>query len=64
MSPTGGHTENILLIVLIQLTVIIAASRMFGGLFRRIGQPLVCGETWEVTGCSIHWPRASGSMFR
>jgi Kef-type K+ transport system membrane component KefB len=44
MSPTGGHTENILLIVIIQLIVIVAASRIFGGLFRRIGQPLVCGE--------------------
>src|SRR6266849_5607239 len=60
MSPTGGHTENILLIVLIQLTVIIAASRMFGGLFRRIGQPLVCGE---IAAGLILGPSFFGRMF-
>jgi hypothetical protein len=37
MSPTGGHTENILLIVIVQLVVIITASRLFGGLFRQMG---------------------------
>ena len=44
MSPTGGNLENVLLIVIVQLIVIVAASRCFGGLFRRLGQPLVCGE--------------------
>ena len=44
MSPAGGQTENILLIVIIQLIVIVAVSRIFGNLFRRMGQPLVCGE--------------------
>ena len=44
MSPTGGHIENVLLIVILQLIVIVSASRLFGSLFRRIGQPLVCGE--------------------
>ena len=42
MSPTNGHTENILLIFVMQLIVILASSQVFGGLFRRIGQPLVC----------------------
>jgi len=44
MSPTNGHTENILQIVVLQLIVIVASSRVFGMLFRRFGQPLVCGE--------------------
>jgi hypothetical protein len=37
MSPTNGHSENILLIVVLQLIVIVASSRVFGALFRRIG---------------------------
>src|SRR5215467_11692766 len=44
MSPTSSHVENILLIVIVQLIVIVASSRAFGVLFRRIGQPFVCGE--------------------
>ncbi len=43
-SPVNAHIENILLTVLVQLMVIIAASRLSGALFRRLGQPLVCGE--------------------
>lgn len=43
-SPVNAHIENILLTVLIQLIVIIAASRISGAAFARIGQPLVCGE--------------------
>jgi hypothetical protein len=31
MSPTGTQTENILLIVIVQLIIIVAASRLFGG---------------------------------
>jgi Kef-type K+ transport system membrane component KefB len=60
MSPTGGHTENILLIVIIQLIVIVAVSRIFGGLFRRIGQPLVCGE---IAAGLILGPSFFGRMF-
>jgi len=60
MSPTGGHIENVLLIVIIQLIVIIAASRFFGGLFRRIGQPLVCGE---IAAGLILGPSFFGGMF-
>src|SRR5499433_2212637 len=44
MSPTNAHSENILLIVVLQLIMIVASSRLFGALFRRLGQPLVCGE--------------------
>ena len=44
MSPTGGQLENVLLIVLLQLIVIVAAARIFSALFRRFGQPIVCGE--------------------
>jgi Kef-type K+ transport system membrane component KefB len=43
-SPVSAHIENILLIVLIQLAIIIAAARLSGLLFRRLGQPQVCGE--------------------
>lgn len=51
MNPTAlpGTTGNagveaILLRVIIQLVVIIAAARATGNLFRRFGQPAVCGE--------------------
>ena len=60
MSPTGGQTENILLIVIIQLIVIIAASRIFGSLFSRMGQPLVCGE---IAAGLILGPSFFGGMF-
>ncbi len=60
MSPTGGGTENILLIVIIQLIVIITASRTFGNLFRRMGQPLVCGE---IAAGLILGPSFFGGMF-
>jgi Kef-type K+ transport system membrane component KefB len=60
MSPTGGQTENILLIVIIQLILIIVASRVFGGLFRRMGQPLVCGE---IAAGLILGPSFFGGMF-
>ena len=43
-SPLNAHIENILLIVLIQLAVIIAAARLAGIAFRKMGQPQVCGE--------------------
>src|SRR5260370_12371164 len=60
VSPTSGHTENILLTVVIQLIVIIAASRLFGLLFRKLGQPLVCGE---IAAGLILGPSVFGGMF-
>jgi Kef-type K+ transport system membrane component KefB len=60
MSPTGGHLENVLLIVIIQLIVIVAAARCFGGLFRRMGQPLVCGE---IAAGLILGPSLFGGVF-
>lgn len=36
--------ETFLLPVLVQLAVIVAAARLFGGLARRVGQPAVVGE--------------------
>jgi Kef-type K+ transport system membrane component KefB len=43
-SPASAHSETFLLIVIIQLIVIILASRLAGALFRKLGQPQVCGE--------------------
>jgi Kef-type K+ transport system membrane component KefB len=60
MSPTNGHSENILLIVVLQLIVIVASSRVFGALFRRIGQPLVCGE---IAAGLVLGPSLFGGMF-
>src|SRR5262250_3018821 len=60
MSPTSSHAENILLIVVLQLIVIVASSRVFGGLFRRIGQPLVCGE---IAAGLLLGPSLFGRMF-
>src|SRR5262245_3069746 len=60
MSPTDGHIENILLTVVLQLIVIVAASRVFGALFRRIGQPIVCGEI--AAGLALG-PSLLGGMF-
>ena len=36
--------EDLLLIVMIQVAVIMVTARIFGTTFRRIGQPIVCGE--------------------
>jgi len=44
MTAVSGNIENILLKVIIQLIVIIAAARISGVAFRRLGQPVVCGE--------------------
>jgi K+:H+ antiporter len=38
------RAEEILLTVILQLIIIIASARIFGTLFRRMGQPQVCGE--------------------
>jgi Kef-type K+ transport system membrane component KefB len=60
MSPTNSHTENILLIVIVQLIVIVASSRAFGMLFRRFGQPRVCGE---IAAGLVLGPSLFGGMF-
>jgi Kef-type K+ transport system membrane component KefB len=60
MSPTGSHIESVLLIVIVQLIVIVSAARFFGGLFRKIGQPLVCGE---IAAGLILGPSLFGGMF-
>src|SRR5438093_3267467 len=44
MNPVGTGVEQVLLKVLVQLIVIIAAARVLGTAFRRLGQPQVCGE--------------------
>ena len=43
-SPVNAQIEHLLLIVIIQLVLIIAAARLFGVIFRNLGQPQVCGE--------------------
>src|SRR5437867_3697371 len=44
MNPVGTGVEQVLLKVLVQLIVIIAAARVLGTAFRWLGQPQVCGE--------------------
>jgi Kef-type K+ transport system membrane component KefB len=44
MNPAGSQLEQLLLAVLIQLIVILAAARFCGVMFRKFGQPQVCGE--------------------
>ncbi|HEY6250318.1 MAG TPA: cation:proton antiporter [Candidatus Angelobacter sp.] len=41
---TPNPTESVVLTITIQLVVILLAARGLGGIFRRIGQPQVCGE--------------------
>src|SRR5215470_2124613 len=60
MSPTSAHAENLVLIVVIQLIAIVASSRIFGALFRKLGQPLVCGE---VAAGLILGPSLFGGLF-
>src|SRR5713226_5634885 len=60
MSPVSGNTENILLTVIVQLIVIITSARVFAALFRRMGQPLVCGE---IAAGLILGPSLFGGMF-
>jgi Kef-type K+ transport system membrane component KefB len=60
MSPASHNTENILLIVIVQLVVIVASARIFGILFRRIGQPFVCGE---IAAGLILGPSVLGGIF-
>ena len=60
MSPLSAHVENTLLTVIVQLIVIIAASRLSGALFRRLGQPQVCGE---IAAGLILGPSLFGGLF-
>ena len=46
--------------MILQLIVIIAASRLFGALFRRLGQPQVCGE---IAAGLILGPSFFGGLF-
>ena len=59
-SPVGANVEHLLLTVIIQLIVIIAASRIFGALFRKFGQPQVCGE---IAAGLVLGPSLFGGMF-
>ena len=43
-SPVSASIEHVLLTVIVQLAVIILAARIFGAIFRKLGQPQVCGE--------------------
>src|SRR5436309_6154168 len=61
--------EHLLLPVLVQLAVIIAAARAFGALARRVGQPSVVGEIVAglLLGPSLLgwlWPEVFTAVFR
>jgi Kef-type K+ transport system membrane component KefB len=60
MNPSGSQLEQLLLAVLIQLIVILGAARFFGVLFRRFGQPQVCGE---IAAGLILGPSLFGRLF-
>lgn len=59
-SPVDASIEAVVLKVILQLVVIMAAARISGNLFRRIGQPVVCGE---VAGGLILGPSLFGRFF-
>lgn len=63
-----SQSEQLLLLVLIQLVVILACARLFSEVFCRLGQPQVCGEIAAglVLGPSLlgHWfPRLFHAVF-
>lgn len=65
---SSPQTEHFLLTVLVQLVVILAAARIGGWLFRRLGQPQVCGEIAAglILGPSVFgqfFPRAFSAVF-
>lgn len=61
MNPSDPQqAEQILLAVLIQLIVILAAARFCGSLFRKLGQPQVCGE---IAAGLILGPSLLGRLF-
>jgi Kef-type K+ transport system membrane component KefB len=59
-SPVDASIETVLLKVIVQLVVIIAVARISGSLFRRLGQPVVCGE---IAGGLILGPSLFGRFF-
>src|SRR5712692_4354457 len=59
-SPVNVQIEHALLTVILQIIIIIAASRIFGALFRYLGQPHVCGEIAAVL---ILGPSLFGKLF-
>lgn len=59
-SPASASIEHVMLIVTIQIVVIIAAARVFGAIFRRLGQPSVCGE---IAAGLILGPSLLGKLF-
>jgi Kef-type K+ transport system membrane component KefB len=44
MPANPSHSESLLLEIIVQLILIVGCARAAGVLFRRIGQPQVCGE--------------------
>lgn len=61
-TPAGAapDLETLLAIVLVQVAVIMVAARVFGTTFRRIGQPIVCGE---IAAGLILGPSLFGGLF-
>lgn len=59
-STVSLHSEETLLAVLVQLIVIILAARAAGALFRRMGQPQVCGE---IAAGLVLGPSLLGGLF-
>jgi Kef-type K+ transport system membrane component KefB len=60
MPVDNASVEAILLRVIIQLIVIIASARICGNLFRRLGQPAVCGE---IAAGLVLGPSLFGKLF-
>jgi len=63
-----AETRSPISILLLQMVVIIVIARLFGALFRRIGQPPVMGEMVAgiILGPSVlqvFWPQASAFLF-
>src|SRR5216684_3002468 len=59
-SPVGTRVEEILLKVIVQIVVIMAAARIFATVFRWVGQPTVCGE---IAAGLILGPSLFGGLF-
>ncbi|HEY6245020.1 MAG TPA: cation:proton antiporter, partial [Pyrinomonadaceae bacterium] len=67
-SPNPAETRSPVSILLLQMVVIIIIARLFGALFRRIGQPPVMGEmvagiTLGPSVLQVFWPQASAFLF-
>ena len=66
--PNLAETRSPVSILLLQMVVIIIIARLFGALFRRIGQPPVMGEmvagiTLGPSVLQVFWPQASAFLF-